>query len=164
MPIGRYICCAGTLLLALLFVANWYLPKSAPDSSGKTDIDKPVIRITSAQKPPERIVIDTSQPTIVPPTEMAINTVPVEHSPQESYAQVSAGPPPPVVKVVKAYKKPQVVANRETAKKLAAYRPASPGDVAPVSGNSVHTATPLTQMSFLDVIKARLVTNFFGLH
>ena len=28
---------------------------------------RPVIRIASIQQPPERIVIDTSQPTIVPP-------------------------------------------------------------------------------------------------
>ncbi len=64
MPIGRFIIWVGTSLLALLFVADWCLPKSLPEPA-RDAIDKPVIRIASIQQPPERIVIDTSQPTIV---------------------------------------------------------------------------------------------------
>ena len=66
MPIGRYIAWVGASLLALLFVADWYLPKPLPEPTGN-EINRPVIRIASVQQPPERIIIDTSQPTIVPP-------------------------------------------------------------------------------------------------
>src|ERR1700682_4192429 len=66
MPIGRFIIWAGTSLLALLFAADWCLPKSLPEPARDAS-DKPIIRIASIQQPPERVVIDTSQPTVVPP-------------------------------------------------------------------------------------------------
>jgi hypothetical protein len=53
------------MLVALLFLADWYLPK--PEIlPNRSDADKSVIRISSAQKWPEPIAIDTSLPTIVP--------------------------------------------------------------------------------------------------
>ena len=66
MPIGRYMAWVGTALFALLFVTNWFLPQSLADPLGD-EINRPVIRIASIQQPPERIVIDTNLPTIVPP-------------------------------------------------------------------------------------------------
>jgi hypothetical protein len=65
MPIGRYIAWVGASLLALLFVADWYLPQPLPEPA-RDAINRPVIRIASVQQPPERIVIDTSQRTMVP--------------------------------------------------------------------------------------------------
>jgi hypothetical protein len=59
MPIGRY----GTSLLAF-FVANWFFPQSLAEPTA-AETNRPVIRIASIQQPPERIVIDTSLPTIV---------------------------------------------------------------------------------------------------
>jgi hypothetical protein len=93
MPIGRYIARVGTSLLALLFVVNWFLPEPLPEPAHEA-IDKLVIRIASVQQPPERIVIDTSQPTIVPPPTLVEDAVPGEPSPLQSYA--SAAPPPKV--------------------------------------------------------------------
>ena len=66
MPIVRYIAFVGTSLLALLLVANWFLPEPPPEPAHEA-IDKPIIRIASVVHPPERVVIDTNQPTIVPP-------------------------------------------------------------------------------------------------
>src|SRR6476620_10869253 len=66
MPIGRYLAWVGTALLALLFVTNWFLPQSLAEPLGD-EINRPVIRIASMQQPPERIVINTNLPTIVPP-------------------------------------------------------------------------------------------------
>ncbi|HZC97170.1 MAG TPA: hypothetical protein VE267_13765, partial [Bradyrhizobium sp.] len=80
MPIGRYIAWVGATLLALLFAADWYLPKSLPEPP-VDPIDRPVIRIASVQKPPERVVIDTSQPTIVPPPTLVELTIASEPSP-----------------------------------------------------------------------------------
>lgn len=66
MPLGRYFASVGSVLLALLYLADWYLPRQDAMPAG-ADADRTVIRLHSAHKWPERIVIDTSLPTIVPP-------------------------------------------------------------------------------------------------
>lgn len=75
----RFLAGAGGVLLALMLVANAYLPQSAaPASTG--DDTHPTIRINSTRKGPERVVFDTSLPTTAAP---ASPTVP------------DAAPPPP---------------------------------------------------------------------
>jgi hypothetical protein len=64
MPLVRYFFFVGGALLALLFVSDAYLPK--PPDVARADADLPVIRIHSERKWPERVVFDTSRPTIVP--------------------------------------------------------------------------------------------------
>ena len=66
MPLARYFSVVGSLLLALLFAADWYFPKliAPPATAG---VDKTIIRLHSAHKWPEATVFDTSLPTIVPP-------------------------------------------------------------------------------------------------
>ena len=66
MPIGRYIGWVGASLLIVLLVANWFVPQSFPEGTANEN-NRPVIRIASMQQPPERIVIDTNQPTLIPP-------------------------------------------------------------------------------------------------
>ena len=89
MPIGRYMAWVGTALLALLFVANWFLPQSLAEPAGD-EINRPVIRIASMQQPPERIVIDTNLPTIVPPPTLTADAIPDEPPPQvQSYASIT---------------------------------------------------------------------------
>jgi hypothetical protein len=65
MPLLRYIGFAGSALVLLLFGLNWCFPQhvSEPIRSG---IGRPVIRISSVERLPERLDIDTSLPTIVP--------------------------------------------------------------------------------------------------
>jgi hypothetical protein len=67
MPLGRYFLFVGGTLLALLFAVNAYLPSPVVADATVADASRPVVRIHSTQKLPERIVIDTSIPTIVPP-------------------------------------------------------------------------------------------------
>src|SRR6478672_13528433 len=68
VPLVRYFFFVGSLLLALLFIAEWYLPASSSQTLFReARVDKSIIRIKSAHKWPEPIVIDTSLPTIVPP-------------------------------------------------------------------------------------------------
>jgi hypothetical protein len=64
MPLARYFTFVGSLLLALLFLADWYFPKlvAAPARAG---VDKTIIRLHSAHKWPEAIVFDTTLPTLV---------------------------------------------------------------------------------------------------
>lgn len=82
MPIFRYFVFVGGALLALLLVANYSLPASpVPQAVATVSNDQPLIRIRSDRHLPERVVLDTSQPTIAAP---AIKTAAV------------AAPQPPV--------------------------------------------------------------------
>ena len=66
MPLARYFCFVGGVLLALLFVSHAVLPNIPPADRADTGVDKSTIRIHSDRKWPERVVYDTSIPTIVP--------------------------------------------------------------------------------------------------
>src|SRR5436189_6119819 len=69
MPVARYFLFVGGVLLALLFAFDAFAPQQvAVASNAAPSIDKTVVRIRSDQKPPERVVYDTSLPTIVAPT------------------------------------------------------------------------------------------------
>jgi hypothetical protein len=157
MLIGRYIARVGASLLALLFVADWYLPKSLPEPAPEAS-NRPVIRIASLQRPPERIVIDTSQPTIVPPPKLFGAAVPDGPSPpMQSYA--SAGPPLTVVEVDKKRRK----GIKPQGHKVAANQPPLASTPVDATGGSA-TTVPLTRLSFADIISGRLVRNLFNLH
>jgi hypothetical protein len=64
MPVARYFFFVGGVLLALLFISDAYLPQIPVVKRASTDLR--VIRIHSDRKWPERVVFDTSHPTIVP--------------------------------------------------------------------------------------------------
>ena len=67
MPVARYFLFVGGALLALLFALDAFVPQQvAVASNAAPSIDKTMVRIRSDQKPPERVVYDTSLPTIVP--------------------------------------------------------------------------------------------------
>jgi hypothetical protein len=155
MPIGRYIAWVGASLLALLFVVDWYLPKSSPEPA-RDAINRPVIRIASIQQPPERIVIDTSQPTIVPPPTLVAEAGPEEPLPIRSYA--SAAPPPAVVNVDQKKRK----ATKRQEPKIA-HKPPLAITPAVASGSSATTA-PLTKLSLMDFISRQLGRNLFNLN
>ena len=155
MPIVRFIIWLSTSLLALLFVADWYLPKPLPEPAGDA-INKPVIRIASVQQPPERIIIDTSQPTIVLPPTLFTDAAPSEPSPVQSYA--SAGPPPTVIDVDKKRRK----VTKRQGPKLASNQPPFASAPAAAGGGSA-TTVPLTKLSFMDII-AGVKRSLFNLH
>jgi len=83
MPVLRYFLFVGGALLALLFAVDAFSPKT-PDVVATADVsaapENPTLRIRSDRKWPERIVFDTSMPTIVPPAQTAAT---------------EASPPPP---------------------------------------------------------------------
>jgi hypothetical protein len=90
MPVGRYFIFVGSLLFALLLFADWYFPGSAVAS--RAEIDRSVLRIKSDHRWPERIVIDTSLPTIVPQTLLA-ESPPGPRFSREAFARVISPPP-----------------------------------------------------------------------
>jgi hypothetical protein len=129
MPVARYFIFVGGALLALLFLIDAYAPSQAVVANHTApSIDRNVVRIRSDQKLPERVVYDTSLPTIVPPA---------------SKVQVAAAPQPPVpvdptaqARVRDTYaqfvpgdekkREPQVQRKRKMASKVASRRPNPP--------------------------------------
>ncbi len=79
MPVMRYFLYVGAALLALLFVAGEAFPTlpvtpTPTAEAANAAADVPMIRIRTDRKWPERVVFDTSAPTIVPTqTQMAKN-------------------------------------------------------------------------------------------
>jgi hypothetical protein len=67
MPVARYFLFVGGVLLALLFLADAFAPQQpAVASNGAPSVDKYAVRIKSDQKLPERVVYDTSLPSMAP--------------------------------------------------------------------------------------------------
>ena len=76
MPVARYFLFVGGVLLVLLWAIDAYVPQQAVVASqAVSSVDKTVVRIRSDQKLPERVVFDTSLPTIVPPPAMTAQAV-----------------------------------------------------------------------------------------
>src|SRR4051794_36357040 len=95
MPLVRYFLGVGGTLLMLLVALNAYLatPAASPvvaaaPGAAEADQFKPMLRIRSAQKLPERIVIDTSLPTIVPPAAAVVAQIPARASALNALAQM----------------------------------------------------------------------------
>jgi hypothetical protein len=59
VPIARYFIFVGGTLAALLLVADWCLPTPPAMFAKQLVIDRSIIRIKSAHKWPERIVLWT---------------------------------------------------------------------------------------------------------
>ena len=129
MPLLRYFLFVGSALLALLFLADWYWPATPTTLTGndrtrEASLDKQILRIRSAQKWPQKIVIDTSIPTIVPPSALVASVPP---------------PPPPLLAAatlnqsplnargeVKPAAQPQTTARKTAAVRHRTPRPAPP--------------------------------------
>ena len=130
VPIGRYIAFVGSLLLAILFIADWYLPM-APTQSVTSREAEPIIRIKSDRKWPERIVFDTSAPTIVPQKPPVVADTPVTNPPREALALLTQVPAPVVSKTPLPVRTERKVAKRAPHTGWAAYRPAARAEALP---------------------------------
>lgn len=131
MPIFRYFVFVGGALLALLFVADYALPSQPVAKAIATaSNDQPLIRIRSDRHLPERVVLDTSQPTIAAPAVKTAAVVapqpPVQESMspalaemtakarvRETFAQFTPAPKAGTAAARKADAKPQVQAQAE---------------------------------------------------
>src|SRR4051812_29011072 len=95
MPLRRYFAYTGGVLLALLFVIDWYLPRPVADPL-HTDVDRSTIRIHSMHKWPGAVVYDTSQPTLVPPApDVTAEAPPTPPAPREAFAMAPKPDPAP---------------------------------------------------------------------
>ena len=144
MPILRYIVWVGASLLALLFVASWFLPEP-PQKAVHEAIEKPVIRIASVQRPPDSVFIDTDQPTTYPPPIPLESAIPDVPPPLQAYASVN---PPPVTADVDR-KKPRDLKRQKA--RIATYQSPSVRTHVVASGDQA-APVPLTKLSFLDIV------------
>jgi hypothetical protein len=130
MPVARYFLFVGGALLALLFAIDAYVPQQAALAMrGAPSIDKTMVRIRSDQKPLERVVYDTSLPTIVPPAGkvQVAAAVPAAQVPdmsakarvRETFAQF-------VPAEARKLEQPQGQAQIQRKRKIAKTRPAQP--------------------------------------
>jgi hypothetical protein len=136
VPLGRYFFFVGSLLVAMLFVAEWYLPDSPQSFVREAYVDKSIIRIKSAHKWPERLVIDTSLPTIVPPTSAVLASTPLITPPREAFAQVDA-PSQQVSRTASLPSSKPKVAKKVTHTRVAAYRDSSQASMPEVAPREV---------------------------
>ena len=76
LPVARYFIFVGGTLAALLFIPGWLLPKPpAMFADQSVALDRAVIRIKSAHKWPEKVILDTGQLTIAAPVVMDPPTI-----------------------------------------------------------------------------------------
>jgi hypothetical protein len=75
VPIARYFVVVGSALIVFLLIAGWTLPETPSGFSGRPEIiERAAIRIRSEHKWPEKVVLDTNQPTFSPwPAEVMPN-------------------------------------------------------------------------------------------
>jgi hypothetical protein len=149
MPLIRYFGFVGTGLVLLLIGLGWCFPQPTAESPGSVS-NGPTIRIASAERLPERVVFDTSLPTILLPTTVVEFA---ERWPETTVADVSsvAKPaiPPPEVR-----KKQQNAARREPPKKVAARREAPKVNIGSAKNERVPAST--ADASLLDRLKEGL--------
>ena len=89
MPFGRYLLLVGSALMAMLFLADSYFPRPDVSFGRESKVDKTVIRLTSAQKWPDKVVYDTRLPTIVPSSSMVADNASI------SISKIEETPAPP---------------------------------------------------------------------
>src|SRR6478609_10777686 len=75
MPLMKYFGFVGSALVLLLLVMNWLLPEPASEPVHGSS-ERTVIRISSMETLPERVVFDTSRPSIAPPPSVTSQTLP----------------------------------------------------------------------------------------
>jgi uncharacterized protein YbjT (DUF2867 family) len=160
MPLLRYFWYVGSALVLLLFGLSWYFPQPVSEriSSGT---GRPVIRISSVEQLPERIVIDTSLPTIVPPP-IVIDFA--ERWPVPKAIETNSGPKPTTPTMNDDVPKKQSPVKREPVKKVAAHRAAPPANNASASDHREQAAAPVTRLSLLDILKEQFGQNLFKLN
>ena len=138
MPIARYFLFVGGVLLALLLAVDALFPQQVVVASrGASSVDKTVVRIRSDQKPPERVVYDTSLPTIVPPPVVTAQVVMApDVAPSAPVVAAASADSTAQARVRETYaqfvpaeaKKPEPQAQRK--RKVAKSRPAPPMQIA----------------------------------
>ena len=160
MSLMKYFGFAGSALVLLLFGLDWLLPQPVSERI-RSGTDRSVIRISSAEQLPERVVIDTSLPTIVPPPS-ALDFA--ESPPQSTFVEINSGPRQAILNADSTISKKPSRAKREPMKKVAVHQAPPTVHNEPVPNHNVQAAAPTTRMSLLEILKERLGQSLFKLN
>ena len=161
MPLLKYFGFVGSALALLLIGIGWCFPQPVTDEMAGS-AGRPVIRISSVENPPERVVIDTSLPTIAaPPNENFEHSSPEIVAAQErlqgAFAEIDANRNQATQKTgAEVFTNAKSIAKREAAKKVVIHRSTRPRKIASSPTYRVQDTTPSTRMSLLEALKERL--------
>lgn len=167
MPLMKYFGFVGSALVLLLIAIVWCLPQQAM-GPGNSGVARPSIRISSTERAPERVIIDTSLPTILAPSNISpstsITSVQSARPLQSAFAELNVSPKPVTPKSGGEVLKPKHAAKGESAKKVSHRRAAKQLNIIPVPETGAQVAAPDTRMSLLETLKERLGQTFFKLN
>ena len=154
----KYFGFVGSALFILLFVISWCFPQpvSEPVRSG---IDRPVIRISSVEKLPDRVDIDTNLPTIVPPPSVM---EPAEPPPVIKLGEPNAGAKPTIPSPGREILKKQAHKKPEAARKVTVHRAAPTANYQPAAKYGEQAGSSGTKLSLVDLLKERLGHGIFA--
>lgn len=157
MPLMKYFSFVGSALVLLLFGLSWCFPQpvSEPVRSG---IDRPVIRISSVEKLPDRVDIDTSLPTTVPPPSVMEFA---QQQPVVKFVEPNAGAKPTAQTAARDGLNKQTYIKRHPMKKVVAQRAAPAVNNKPAFNYGEQAGGPVTKLSLLDLLKERLGHGIF---
>jgi hypothetical protein len=137
MPLMKYFVFVGSALVLLLLAMNWLLPESTAEPV-YSSIGRPVIRISSIETLPERVVFDTSMPYMPPPSSV-VAAQPLQSA--FAFEQITPGLLPAFLILAQVTpKKKTITAKREPQKKVITNRVATQAHVAAVNNYAVREA------------------------
>ena len=156
MPLMKYFGFVGSALVLLLLAMNWLLPEPTAEPV-RASIERPVIRISSIESLPERVIFDTSLPHIAsPPSVMRVAVQPLQSA--FTFEQITPGLLPTFSILAQVAPKP-ITVKRDLAKKVVTNRVAPQAHIAAVKNSPVReaelTAKPPIKTTFLDEIAGR---------
>ena len=145
MPLMKYAGFVGSALVLLLLAMNWLLPDPTAEPV-YSSVKRPVIRISSIEKLPERVVFDTSMPYMAPPPSVMRGAA----QPLQSafkFEQITPGSLPTLSILAQVAPKKPITAKRDPAKKEVANRVARQAHIAAVKNYPTREAERDTKPS-----------------
>ena len=167
MPLMKYFVFVGAALVLLLLAMNWLVPDPTVEPV-YSSTQRPVIRISSIQTLPERVVFDTNMPTPAPSV-MRVAAQPLRSA--FALEQITPGLLPtfsivaqvtqvtPKKTIIAKHEPAKITEKREPAKKVVANRGAPQPHIAAVREKPVREAEldakPPVRTTLLDDIAGR---------
>jgi hypothetical protein len=148
VPLMKYFGFVGSALVLLLIAIGWCLPQQAM-GPGNSDVERPFIKISSAERAPERVIIDTSLPTIVAPSNISPSTLQSARPLLSAFSELDVARTPVTPKSGGEVLKPKHAAKGESGKKASNRRTAKPLNIIPAPATGAQAAAPDTRMSLL---------------
>ena len=157
MPLMKYVAFVGSALVLLLLAMNWLLPDPTAEPV-YSSVKRPVIRISSIEKLPERVVFDTSMPYMPPPPSvMRVAAQPLQSA--FTFEKITPGSLPAFSTLAQDVPKKPITAKRDPAKKEVANRATPQAHIAAVknypNGKPEQDTKPPIKTTVLDEIAGR---------